>query len=94
MQKNHLQVRLINTQDLGIDFEHYFILVKDGNTYYIADLTYEQFNSSLLNNLLLNGYILVDNKTLNEYLSIINKKEINGFTCDNLFYMEITNKKR
>jgi len=94
MKKNHLQVRLINTLDLGFSYEHYFILILGDNKYYIADLTYEQFNSLDFNILKDKGYMNVDDSLLNKYLSIIERKEVNGFTCDDLFYMEIDENRR
>jgi len=60
--------------------------------YYIADLTYEQFNSTALDTLELNGYMKIDDNILNQYLSVIERKQVSGFTCSDLYYMEITDK--
>ena len=46
LKKNHVLARLINTSDLGFDYEHQFILVpinKLTKDYYLIDLTYSQF---------------------------------------------------
>ena len=46
LKKNHILARLINTSDLGFDYEHQFILVpinKLTKDYYLIDLTYSQF---------------------------------------------------
>ena len=42
----HVPVRLVNTLDLGIDFEHHFVLVPSNEIgdYFIVDLTFTQFN--------------------------------------------------
>lgn len=89
-----INVRLINTMDLGLNFEHYFVLVKSADNYFLGDLTYSQFLDSNFNNLLIDGYMKLDNNILNEYLSLIDRKEITDFSCDYLFYMDINDIKR
>lgn len=94
MKKRHLNVRIINTLDLALNFKHYFILVNGEGTFYLVDLTYEQFSNSNFNNLLIDGYMKLDNNILNEYLSIIESKTVTDFTCDGLFYMDVNEIKR
>lgn len=94
MKKRHLNVRIINTLDLALNFKHYFILVNGEGIFYLVDLTYEQFSNSNFNNLLIDGYMKLDNNILNEYLSIIERKQVIGFTCDDLFYMDANEIKR
>lgn len=91
LKQRHLNVRLINTLDLGLNFEHYFVLVSSEGKYFIVDLTYSQFSNSNFNEILVNGYMMVDNNKLNKYLSLIERKQVTGFTCDDLFYMDINN---
>ena len=55
MKKRHLNVRLINLLDLGVDFKHYFVLVNGEGVFYLADLTYEQFCNQDLNSLMSGG---------------------------------------
>lgn len=80
--------------DLGLNFEHYFVLVNGEGIFYLVDLTYEQFSNPNFNNLLIDGYMKLDNNLLNEYLSIIERKPVTDFTCDGLFYMDINEIKR
>ena len=80
--------------DLTLNFEHYFVLVNNAGNFYIADLTYNQFNKSEFSILKQKGYMKVDDIILNQYLSLIEGRRVEGFTCDSLFYMEINNVKR
>lgn len=89
-----MNIRLINTLDLGLDFKHYFILINNEGEFYLADLTYEQFNNPSFDTLLIDGFMKIDDNVLNDYLSIIERKQVSGFTCDDLFYMEIDGIKR
>ena len=44
LRDKHAMCRLIDTKDLGIDYQHQFILVLEKeNSYFLVDLTYEQF---------------------------------------------------
>ena len=61
---------IIDTNDLGFDYKHRFILVPDNNLYYLVDLTYKQFGKDdILNSLYNNGYQEVDGDKYNYYLS-------------------------
>lgn len=61
---------LIDTAELGFDYQHYFILVPDKEKeYYLLDLTYKQFGKDdILNSLYNNGYQEVDGDKYNYYL--------------------------
>ena len=63
---------IIDTNDLGFDYEHRFILVPiDDSNYYLADLTYKQFGKEdeVLSKLYNDGYEKIDNDKYNYYLS-------------------------
>ena len=93
LKNRHLQVRLINTLDLGYSYEHYFLIISGINEYFLADLTYNQFDNPNFEDLKNKGYTKVNDILLREYLSIVLKSHVNDFTCDTLFYMEIGLKK-
>ena len=76
LKREHILVHIINTLDLGYSFEHQFLLVYDGNKYYLIDLTYRQFNDDYLNDLNNNGYIETDNNTFNYYLKIVTNNNL------------------
>ena len=62
---------IIDTNDLGFDYEHRFVLVPiDDISYYLADLTYKQFGKEdeILNKLYDDGYQKIDNDKYNYYL--------------------------
>jgi len=64
---------IIDTNDLGFDYKHRFILVPDNNLYYLVDLTYKQFGKDdILNSLYNNGYQEVDGDKYNYYGSLSN----------------------
>lgn len=77
---SHIPVRLVNTLDLGINYEHFFLLIPiktiTGGGYILADLTFSQFHNLLLGELLTNGYQLINDIDFNKYLSIIAQKEL------------------
>ena len=39
LKKMNINTRMINTLDLGFNYEHFFILVPDNNSFYLIDLT-------------------------------------------------------
>lgn len=96
LNKNHVPSRLINTIDLGLNYEHIFVLVpKNDNGYFLADLTFSQFNitGKELNDLLNNGYQEINDQTLSLYLNIVEKNnKITFLSTDDVFYQ--TNKKK
>lgn len=96
LKRRHLIVRIINTKDLGLDFEHFFILVNDNvNGFYLCDLTFSQFNSDYFPDILRDGYQKITSIELNEYLTIVGKKEPSDIELEDLFYFDnYQNKKR
>ena len=70
----HISSKIINTKDLGLGYEHEFIITRDNNIFYLIDITYNQFlnKGTILNKELLeNNYIKLDNTTLVNYLHSI-----------------------
>ena len=76
LQANHVLSFLINTKDIGLDYKHYFVLVKDGEDNYIVDLTYEQFGYQEPKVLLQEGYMKVSELELRGYL-----RQLSKITC-------------
>ena len=62
---------IVDTDDLGFDYKHRFVLVPDNNLYYLVDLTYKQFGKKdeVLNKLYNDGYEMLDNEKYNYYLN-------------------------
>ena len=62
---------IVDTDDLGFDYKHRFVLVPDNNLYYLVDLTYKQFGKEdkVLNKLYNDGYQEIDNDKYNYYIS-------------------------
>ena len=63
---------IVDTDDLGFDYKHRFVLVPvDNSNYYLADLTYKQFGTDdeVLNKLYNDGYEMIDNEKYNYYLN-------------------------
>ena len=71
---------IVDTDDLGFDYKHRFVLVPDNNLYYLVDLTYKQFGKEdkVLNKLYNDGYQEIDNDKYNYYISRVtgNNKDI------------------
>ena len=71
---------IVDTDDLGFDYKHRFVLVPDNNLYYLVDLTYKQFGKEdkVLNKLYTVGYQEIDNDKYNYYISRVtgNNKDI------------------
>lgn len=69
--------RFVNTNDLGLDYLHYFILVPYGkDKYYLVDPTYSQFRfdeNVIVDDLLEKGYVSLDDDIWNKYMSSIFK---------------------
>ena len=88
LNQRHISTRIINTRDLGFNFEHQFCLVPYQNKeYYLIDLTYEQFNNTSFNELLQNGYIIINDLDFNNYLNIITNGESKDlYELDKVFY--------
>ena len=88
LRENHIPARLINTNDLGYQYEHYFILVpsnKEG--YMLSDLTFSQFGDYDANfsDLLIAGYQKMSDDELKKYLLKVTRenKEID---FDKMYY--------
>lgn len=90
LNNHHVPSRLINSLDLGIEYEHMFVLVPSNDTgYFLADLTFSQFNTEheQLNQLLSKGYQHIDDNSLNCYLNIISKGNFtNQISAEDIFY--------
>lgn len=92
--KNHVLVNLINTNDLGIDYEHCFVLLSSNtDKLLLADLTFSQFDNQdkRFADLLNKGYQDMDLETLNKYLNIVSTTNLDKEYCIDDF---IFNRKR
>lgn len=99
LKKNHILARLINTSDLGFDYENQFILVpinKLTKDYYLIDLTYSQFvknieDEKVFTELLNKGYQKINNELWIQYLrNILRNNNVNS-SIDEAFNKEINN---
>ena len=92
----HIPSKIINTKELGLCYEHEFIITKDQEIYYLIDITYDQFlnKGTILNDeLLKNCYTKIDNHSLTAYLnSIPNTYKINNINIDDLYLPNIKKK--
>ena len=98
LKDKHVPVRLINTLDLGIDFEHHFVIVpsNDFGDYFIVDLTFTQFNkdSDVFKDLINKGYQVLNDYSLNCYLRVVSNNEYDQYiSMDDIYYMDNINKK-
>lgn len=76
LKRKNILVHIINTLDLGYSFEHQFLLVYDGNKYFLIDLTYKQFNDNSLSDLNENGYIEIDDNIFKFYLKVVTNNDL------------------
>ena len=69
LKKRHVLAHIIDTKDLGLSYQHRFILVY-AKEYFLIDLTYAQFcnENALFSHLLKDGYQIIDNNTFIDYL--------------------------
>lgn len=82
LKRQHISVRIINTLDLGIDYEHYFLLVlNEMDGYYLVDLTFSQFdvNDEDFAKLKDTGYQILDDNFLNKYLYVVSLGKNNNY---------------
>lgn len=88
LHRKHIPVRIINTLELGISYEHVFLLVPTHNKkYYLIDPTFSQFTNNDLNELNINGYALINNESLVIYLNIINPRDdFYNFNVQDIFF--------
>ena len=80
---------IVDTDDLGFDYKHRFVLVPDNNLYYLVDLTYKQFgkDDDILSKLYNEGYELIGNDKYNYYLSKVTGSE-KDITIDESLFRE------
>lgn len=76
LKRKHILVHIINTLDLGYSYLHQFLLVYDGNKYYLIDLTYKQLNDNSLSDLNENGYMKIDDNTFKFYLKVVTNNDL------------------
>ena len=79
---------IIDTDDLGFDYKHRFVLVPaDTTDYYLIDLTYKQFikDDEKLNKLYNDGYEMMDNDKYNYYLNKVTGSDRNITIDESLF---------
>jgi len=78
LRRKHILNRIITTDDFGCSYSHQFNLVpKDEKTYYLIDLTYEQFHREEFPNLKENGYMIVEDDSFRTYLEITGATSVN-----------------
>lgn len=101
LRNKHIPARIINTLDLGLNYEHEFVMILNNTfvgEYYVADLTFSQFNKEdeLFKKLLIDGYQSMNDNTFLNFLNIIEKGELsNKISIENAFYSsEINNQKK
>lgn len=81
---------IIDTNDLGFDYKHRFVLVPvDDSNYYLADLTYKQFGKEdeVLTKLYNDGYEKIDNDKYNYYLNKVTGSD-KDITIDESLFKE------
>lgn len=77
LYKNHVVNKVVRTGDFS-SYNHHFVLVpKDGDKYYLIDLTYSQFNNDQFEKLLSDGYIVIEKPELMRYLKIVTSNTFN-----------------
>ena len=75
LKKKHVLCYIIDTlEDLGMDYQHRFVMVYDNDSKYIVDLNYDQFgmDSNFLE-LYNKGYQRIDDDIYTKYLDNIGK---------------------
>lgn len=73
LSKNHVVSKIINTKDLGAEYEHCFNLIPINSLeYYLVDLTYPQFqNDAIFKDLYEKGYEKVTDLNFYLYYAIV-----------------------
>lgn len=85
----HVISKVVNTSDLDLPYEHQFNIALDGlDNYYLIDLTYKQFKTKEFIDLLLCGYMKINDEQFNRYLEIVGNGKSN-ISLDDIFYMNI-----
>ena len=75
LRREHAICRLVDTNDLGLDYQHQFILVNNGESHYLVDLTFDQFGDDSWDKLLEDGYDQVDDEKFSKYLKVVTKQD-------------------
>jgi hypothetical protein len=79
-----ITARIASTEKLDC-YLHYFVMVLDKNKYYVIDLTYGQFMSNKLSNLITDGYMLMSDEDFLLYEQVISNKNLN-YTLDDFYF--------
>ena len=82
LRREHAICRLVDTNDLGLNYQHHFILVNNGDSHYLVDLTYNQFGDKGWDKLLSDGYDIVDDEKFSRYLKVVTRQESNSSVRD------------
>lgn len=81
---------LIDTAELGFDYQHYFILVPDKEKeYYLLDLTYKQFESDeidMFSNLYLYGYQKINDILYEDYIFKVTGQNNHDISLDDSIF--------
>ena len=80
LNQNHVVNKIINTNEIGANYEHHFVLIPiNGIDYYLIDLTFKQFNNNDINfnELYERGYQKVNDYTFINYLGIVTGEKLN-----------------
>lgn len=97
LRRRHISLRIINTLDLGLEYEHIFLLVpKNTDGYFLADLTFSQFNNNqeCFDDLFSYGYQNIDDDSLRDYLNIVSREDITNISLEDIFFNNSQLKKR
>ena len=73
LSKNHIVSKIVNTKDLGAEYEHFFVIIPINTMeYYLVDLTYQQFkNDKVFKELYEKGYEKVTDLNFYLYYAIV-----------------------
>ena len=89
LKSKHVPIRLVSTGELGLKYDHMFLIVNSSDImYYLIDLTYEQFKNNNFEDLLKNGYKVINNQEINKYLEIVSQDKTD-YKLDDLYYGDI-----
>lgn len=77
LSQNHVVSKIVNTKDLGAEYEHYFVIAPINTyEYYLIDLTYPQFNNKeLFKNLYEKGYERITDLNFYLYYQIVTNEQ-------------------
>ena len=91
LNKRRVLNKTIDTGDFDYPYEHRFVLVPDKKSYYLIDMTYDQFHNDEFSDLLDKGYLLVDDELFNRYLEIVGQEKRNT-SIDSMFTERVKSK--